>query len=168
MSARGTLEARYRHEKSPTQVNKTSNRTFTLTYSKSILTRLLAPDSHKAVARANEGGAPPAYGAVQMMQIAIDIVGLAGIYYAMMLRNHPHLPATVTNAIPGYQNNQEDGAVRQLALDLINQMDANRGNRNGLVSGPVPVTLLGVTGQWSISARLEVRIPPFSHTILTG
>jgi hypothetical protein len=133
---------------------------------RSILTKPPVPTSDKAVARAaGDGTPPPAYGAVTMMQIAIDVIGIAGIFYAQMMRNHPHLPATVTSAIPGYQVNSEDGVVRQLAQNLITQMDGNRQARGTLFAGPEPVTLQGVNGQWSLSARLEVSISHSSHFI---
>lgn len=93
-----------------------------------------------------------------MMQISIEILDIAGIYYAMMLRNHPHLPEAVTNAIPRYQTNNEDGAVELLSRNLIDQMYANRESRTTLFAGPEPVTLQGHTAPWSLSARLEVGI----------
>lgn len=93
-----------------------------------------------------------------MMNIAIDLLGIAGIFYAMMMRNHPHLPEAVTNAIPGYQNNNEDGVVQRISQNLIAQMDADRQGRNTLFAGPEPVPLQGVAGQWSLSVRLEVKL----------
>lgn len=120
---------------------------------------MLVPASHNAVARAaGEPDKLPFYGPAMLMQIAIDILGIAGIYYAQVLQNHDSVTSAVASAIPGYQYNNEDGAVRGLAQNLLAQMDANRGNHNTLTAGPVPVPLQAVGGQWTLSVRMEASL----------
>jgi hypothetical protein len=95
-----------------------------------------------------------------MTHIAIEILGLAGLYYAQNLVHNPAIPPVINDAIPSYQTNNEDGVVLQLAQNLIGQMDANRQNRNTLSAGPLQVTLNAPLGllPFTLFVRMEVSI----------